>query len=159
MVWFYVLHGGRWGKSIPKSPFLHWKIQEHLWAGKGVCKIVLLDLITRKSSETAFLKTSSPWPTNTLIIHLTDSCVWIQHANFDTLPSSHYVQSIIKIATVPWASKEYFQDQMTQMWLIEMTLQKHKTKLCTEWEVASKLCRPGKTFNLQTPISYLEFTA
>jgi hypothetical protein len=45
----------------------------------------------------------------------TDSCAWIQHANFDTLASSHYVQSITKIVTVPWISKEYFQDQMMQM--------------------------------------------
>lgn len=38
------------------------------------------------------------------------------------------------------------------MTVTEMTLQKHKTKLCTEWEVASKLCRPGKTFILKPPI-------
>lgn len=114
MVCFYFLQGGRWGKSFLHSPFLHWKIQEYLWGGKGVWKIVLLNLIIRKSSEIAFLKISHPWPTSKLITHLTDSCVWIQHANFDKLASSHYVQSILKKMTVPWASKEYFQDQMME---------------------------------------------
>jgi hypothetical protein len=38
------------------------------------------------------------------------------------------------------------------MKVTKMRLQKHQTKLCTEWEVASILCRPENKFILKNPI-------
>jgi len=82
---------------------------------RGVCKIFIRPDYNKR------LRNSIPQNqqslTNQYTNHTsTDSCVWIQHVNFDTLASSHYIQSIIKIVTVPWTSKEYFQDQMMQTW-------------------------------------------